>query len=85
MSKPNDTPCTRGKSGGAARLYKAWQQDCAEQWPQARLTKRPSASAFSVGYHRNNSRPRYCHVRLKPAPVKVEYTPAPKCLAAVNS
>ena len=85
MSKPNDTPWTRGKSGAAARLYKAWQQDCAEQWPQARLTKRPSASAFNVGYHRNNGRPRYCHVRLKPAPVRVEYTPAPKCLAVVNS
>ena len=83
IPKPSDTPCTRGKSGPAARVYKAWQQDRAEQWPQARLTKGPSASAFNVGYDRNNGRPRYCHVRLKPAHVRVEH--APLRLAVVNS
>ena len=85
MSKPSDTPCTRGKSGArrdalqglAARLRRAMASSPAR--------KRPSASAFSVGYDRNNGRPRYCHVRLKPAHVKVEHTPAPKCLAVVNS
>jgi hypothetical protein len=64
--------------GPAATLYKAWQRDRAEQWPQARLAKGPSASAFNVGYDRNNGRPRYRHVRLKP-------TPAPKRLAVINN
>ena len=76
MSKPSDTPCTRGKSGPTATVYEAWQQDRAEQWPQARLTKGPSASAFNVGYDRNNGRPRYCHVRLKTAHVKAAEHPA---------
>jgi hypothetical protein len=49
----------------------------------ARLT-RPSASALNVGYDRNNGRPGYRHVRLKPAHVRVEHTPAP-LPAVVNS
>jgi hypothetical protein len=68
----------------AAALYKTWQADCAE-----RGIEPGSQKAFSqriqrrVGYDRNNGRPRYCHVRLKPAHVRVEH--APLRLAVVNS
>jgi hypothetical protein len=68
----------------AAALYKAWQADCAEHGIEP-----GSQKAFSqriqrrVGYDRNNGRPRYCHVRLTPAHVRVEQ--APLRLAVVNS
>ena len=61
----------------AAALFKTWQADCAEHGIEP-----GSQKAFSqriqrrVGYDRNNGRPRYCHVRLKPAHVKAAEHPA---------
>ena len=52
----------------AKALFEAWLADCAEQGIDP-----GSQKAFSkrlqrrVGYDRNNGRPRYCHVKLKPA------------------
>jgi hypothetical protein len=60
----------------AAAFFKAWQADCAEHGIEP-----GSQKAFSqriqrrVGYDRNNGRPRYCHVRLKPVHARVEHTP----------
>jgi len=68
---------------GATALYNAWKADCAAQGIDP-----GSQKAFSqriqrrVGYDRNNGRPRYCHVRLKPAHARVEH--APLRLAVVN-
>lgn len=70
----------------AAALFKAWQADCAAQGIEP-----GSQKAFSqriqrrVGYDRNSGRPRYCHVRLKPAHVRVEHAPAPLRLAVNNA
>ena len=61
----------------AAALFKTWQADCAEHGIEP-----GSQKAFSqriqrrVGYDRNSGRPRYCHVRLKPAHVKAAEHPA---------
>jgi hypothetical protein len=61
----------------AAALFKTWQADCAEHGLEP-----GSQKAFSqriqkrVGYDRNNGRPRYCHVRLKPVHVKAAEHPA---------
>jgi len=62
-------------------LYKAWQQ-CAEHGIEPGSQK-ASASVFSVGCDRNNGRPRYSHMRLKP--MRVERAPAPLRLAVVSS
>jgi hypothetical protein len=73
----------QGEFISAAALFKAWQADCAEHGIEP-----GSQKAFSqciqrrVGYDRNNGRPKYCHVRLKP---KAERAAAPLRLAVVNS
>jgi hypothetical protein len=67
----------QGEFMTAADLFKAWLADCA-----AHGIGPGSQKAFSqriqrrVGYDRNNGRPRYCHVRLKPAHVKAAEHPA---------
>ena len=76
----------QGECITAAALFNAWQADCAEHGIEP-----GSQKAFSqriqprVGYDRNNGRPRYCHVRLKPAHVRVEHAPAPLRLAVNNA
>jgi hypothetical protein len=68
----------------AAALFNAWQADCVEHGIEP-----GSQKAFSqriqkrVGYDRNSGRPKYCHVRLKPAHVRVAH--APLRLAVVNA
>ena len=70
----------QGEFVGATALYSAWKADCV-----AHDVEPGSQKAFSqriqkrIGYDRNNGRPKYCHVRLKP---KAEH--ARPRLAVVN-
>ena len=63
----------QGEFIGATALYSAWKADCV-----AHGVEPGSQKAFSqriqkrIGYDRNNGRPKYCHVRLKP---KAEHAP----------